>query len=317
MITPKRFLGTLFLALSFLLVNLQASFAAAPASSVVAQPDQATYAISNLYTVQTYTSRDAYLAAKGVQAPAYDPSSPIKTWEGSGSFTVFDAASPDRVSPLIVPDAAAGVNLPGAYKYPDLVVAPTSARIVGPFGDIGAGSPDNLCLLADANTLEKELEPVFPGVKGTVSELVPMYHYVYPDLSELRRQYVVNFGSFTAIAQQLIEIQTKGGVGSPGYWSSDGKGHVNWVVKQQVTTPPAGAVTLGVPIRALLANEEFAQIQSTASPLSPWVWMVRRTDKEQPVSPVITPSTDVSALKAEMDQILVLLQFLISKLGVQ
>lgn len=55
-----------------------------------------TYGIANLYLFPVYTTREAYKQATGVEAPAYDPSKPIKSW--------FDPAAAENPRRKIIYD---------------------------------------------------------------------------------------------------------------------------------------------------------------------------------------------------------------------
>jgi len=284
------------------------------------QPDQPQYQISVLDLFPVYTTRAAYQQATGQQAPPFDPSQPLKEWADpapSGQpYLVFDstAVATGYVGQFTLPAAqAAQLNLPGAYNYTAYVSPPTDAMQYGPFGPIGPASPDQVCLQTDAQEIANQLAPFFPGVTPVVAqENTGLYHYVYGQ--DPRRQWAITFGNYIFVAQTLIEARNYHGVGSPGHWTWDGQGHLNWVYDQPVIAAPPNAATLPVPIRALLPNEKFLFVLPT-SPFQPngW-WVVERTDLPQPAQPE-SSDQQFADVKAALAAIQTSLGSLCTKLG--
>jgi hypothetical protein len=100
------------------------------------QPDKEVYGFAELALFQTYT-RETYLTAFGVQAPAWNPSRPSKFWFDStasaagnvAAYKIFavDSTGTWALQQLVLPAAeAAAVNLPGLMTYAPYVIAPTS-----------------------------------------------------------------------------------------------------------------------------------------------------------------------------------------------
>src|SRR5579871_6226117 len=128
------------------------------------QPNSLAYGYQQLALFTSYT-RDSYLAAFGIQAPAWDPTRVKKTWFDSTVDTsqptnvaVYNFAGPDSsgndsIQQMIIPASEAGtVNLPGAITYPPYVIAPTDATRA----NVGL-NPNYLSLQSDAQALLKTL----------------------------------------------------------------------------------------------------------------------------------------------------------------
>jgi hypothetical protein len=269
-------------------------------STIPVQPNLLQYPISDLNLFTNYVDRAAYLAAVGTQAPPFNPALPIKGWAdpapGGQPYLMFDAGAPPAYTvELAVPAAAAGaVNLPGAYNYPAYVETPTDAELVGPYGPVGPIPANEVCLEADAQTVANAISPLYPGKTLTVMENsnAGIFYTVYG--TDPRRQWAIaaNGAQLIPYAQSLIEAAREYGVDAPGHWAlaplvgADAAFPpvLTWVEDPQVTVAPAGAVTLPVPIRALLPNERF-QLVSPSNPLFGQAsWMVVRTD----LAPAIT-----------------------------
>jgi hypothetical protein len=198
---------------------------------------------------------------------------------------VFDstAIATGYISQITLPPAqAAQLNLSGVYIYPAYVSAPTDAQEVGPYGPIGAVSPNQVCLQADAQTIANQIAPLYPGeTLSVVQENSGVFHYVYG--LDPRRQWYIQIGNAAILAQALIETQNDYGVGAPGNWVLT-SGALNWVYDAPVTATPPNSVTVPVPIRPLLPNEEIVNLPgSLFTPTGTWV--VERTDMPQPAQP--------------------------------
>ncbi|HLX46123.1 MAG TPA: hypothetical protein VKR43_21910 [Bryobacteraceae bacterium] len=125
-----------------------------------AQPNLLAYGIQELGLFTSFT-RDTYLAAFGVQAPAWDPNRLTKVWFDStvdtsdpSNVAVYQIVGKDQsgnwtIKQMVIPTSeAATVNLPGAITYPAYTVAPTAATRGGSFIN-----PNYLSLQADAEAL--------------------------------------------------------------------------------------------------------------------------------------------------------------------
>jgi hypothetical protein len=284
-------------------------------STTPVQPSLPRYPISDLYLFANHADRAAYLAAAGTQAPPFNPALPIKGWADpapSGQpYLMFDAAAPPAYTvEVAVPASAAGrVNLPGAYNYPSYVETPTDAQMVGPYGLVGLVGPNTICLEADAQAIANRIAPLYPGHTVSVVDCSGMgiYHTVYGD--DPRRQWGIAVsgsppGSPLGFAQTFIKEQNSQGIGAPGQWvvgvPTEGgvtSAMLYWEPIPQVTVPPAGAVTLPVPIRPLLPNEQFHLVPPANPLFGEATWMVVRTD----LQPAITLA-QVQALVAEYNE---------------
>jgi hypothetical protein len=202
------------------------------------QPAQASYGPDALALFKTFT-RDTYLAAFGVRAPAWDISRPPKVWFDStvdvsaranvAFYRVIDSSSGIPVlRQLVIPATeAAAVNLPGAVTYAPYVIAPTqTARL-------GAGvNPQYLSLQADATALMTKL-----GGSGLADEGASgQYPAIYP-ADELRRIWTFLIAGHPVNAGFLLAARNAGGVGAPGQWDLS-TGFPQWV--------PAAAAPTGL-----------------------------------------------------------------------
>jgi hypothetical protein len=253
------------------------------------QPNQPQYPISTLDLFPVYATRAAYQQATAQQAPPFDATQPLKGWADPAPtgqpYLVFDstAIATGYISQITLPPAqAAQLNLSGVYTYPAYVSAPTDAQEVGPYGPIGAVSPNQVCLQADAQTIANQIAPLYPGEPlSGVQENSGVFHYVYG--LDPRRQWYIQIGNAAILAQALIETQNDYGVGAPGNWVLT-SGALNWVYDAPVTATPPNSVTVPVPIRPLLPNEEIVNLPgSLFTPTGTWV--VERTDMPQPAQP--------------------------------
>ena len=282
------------------------------------QPNQPQYPISTLYLFPLYATRATYQQATGQQAPPFNPACPLKGWADpspSGQpYNVFNpaVAATGYVGQLTVaPTQAGSVNLPGVYNYPAYVSPPTDAIEAGPLGTIGPASPDQVCLQSDAQTIANEIAPLYPGQTITVLQEPPgVYHYVYG--VDPRRQWVIQIGNNAIVAQTLIEAQNAHGIGYPGHWAITSTG-ITWVLDTPVTSAPANAVNLAVPIRPLLPNEKIVLLPGTLFNQA-GTWVVERTDLPQPQQPE-TNDQQFADIKASLAAIQTSLIAIAAKVG--
>jgi hypothetical protein len=286
-----------------------------------AQPNQPQYPLSTLDLFPVYASRAAYQQATTNQAPPFDPTRPPQYWEdlsqagktGTVTYLIVNTANAatDYLGQLtITAAAAASVNLPGVYTYPPYVSAPTDAIEVGPFGTVGAASPNTVCLQASAQAVANAIAPLFPGLTPTVAQQTTgVYYYTYG--VDPRRVWYVQVGTQSFIAQALIEAQNSHGVGYPGSFQLQ-NGAVNWVAGTPVTQPPATQASVATPIRQLLPNEEIVQVPPSNPLFGQPTFVVGRTDLPQPTVPE-TDAQQFADLKAMLTAIQTALSTLAAK----
>jgi hypothetical protein len=223
------------------------------------EPNLLAYGIQELSLFTSYT-RDSYLAAFGVQAPAWDPTRVRKSWFDSTVDTssptnvaVYNFAAPNAVNvyaiqQMVLPASdAATVNLPGAITYPTYVVASSDATRAG----VGL-NPNYLSLESDAQTLMTTLG----GTQLIDEGLGTAFPTVYP-LDEPRRLWAVLFNGLPLNAGLLLLMQNANGIGAPGRWDTS-TGDPTWI---PAPAPPTGLndtrTPRPMPCRSLLPNEEF------------------------------------------------------------
>lgn len=238
------------------------------------QPDQECYGIQSLTLFVSYT-RDSYLAAFGVQAPAWDATRVTKTWFD----TTVDTSNPANTAtynvvavnssgvwglqPLTIPAIeAATVNLPGAVNYPPYTVAPTDASSGG-----AVINPDYLSLQSDAQALMVTLG----GTDLTEETGNAAFPIVYP-ADEPRRIWDFYVNGILCNAGQLVAQRNANGVGAPGTWQTTTSGPV-WTPAPAPTGLTDARPPRPMPVRNLLPNE---QLQTGLMGVS-----VIRTDLEQ------------------------------------
>lgn len=242
------------------------------------------FPISDLDLFTNFATRAAYLAGMGKQAPPYNPALPIKGWADPAPtgqpYNVFDTTL-GQVVQMSVPASSAGVNLPGVYNYPPFVAVPTDATEWGPFGEIGQVQPNTVCMQAAAQALAAAIAPLYPGKTVSVVDSTSMgiFRVVYGQ--DPRRQWGITVspgGPAFTFAEALLELTYANGVGAPGHFAIV-SGKLTWLADTPVTTAPAGAVTVPVPIGPLPPGCTFQFVNDDPSqPLfgSP-IWMVVQT----------------------------------------
>jgi len=251
------------------------------------QPNQIQYTVDKLYLFPQFRDRGDYAVKTGHQAPPFNPARRVQTWEDPSAttnttYTYVDIkAEPSFTRTFTLPAAEANhVNLTGSYTYRDYVVVPTDAVLIGPFGQIGLASADQVCMKAEADSIAAEVQPLYAQDKAVIEELqTGTYHYAYRN--DPRRQWCIVYGSkITLIAQSLIEQKNKNGVGRPGHWTLNAQGVPVWASAPEVTVaPPTMSVHVPIPIRPLLGNEKLVAYISPNPTMAPQV-VVHRTDLE-------------------------------------
>lgn len=238
------------------------------------QPDLECYGIQELGLFVTYT-RDSYLAAFAVQAPAWDPARVTKTWFD----TTVDTSNPANLStydiiavnssgvwtltPLTMPASeAAAVNLTGSVTYPAYVIAPSDATSGG-----AVINAENLSMQSDAQALMTTLG----GNNLTEETGNPAFPIVYP-ADEPRRLWDFLVNGVLCNAGLLLAQMNANGIGAPGSWQITAAGPV-WTAAPAPTGLTDTRPARPMPVRNLLANE---QLQAGLMGVS-----VIRTDLEQ------------------------------------
>lgn len=219
------------------------------------QPNQANYPVSALSLFQDYT-RDGYLVAFGVQAPAWSPARAAKYWFDSTvdsassapvSYSVFDAASATFQTLTLSASEAATVNLPGAVSYAPDVIAPTAANRSG-----APVTPQWLSLQADAAQLMTQL-----GGSGLMDVgAIGTNPVVYP-ASEPRRMWTFTLNGTPLNVGMLLVSQNLEGIGAPGHWDLSKPGNPIWVSTPAPTGLDDTRAAIAMPVRSLLANEKL------------------------------------------------------------
>ena len=226
---------------------------------IPAQPNLECYGIQSLALFVSYT-RDSYLAAFGVQAPAWDPARVTKTWFDTSVFDTSSlaatatynivAVNPGGVwslQPLTMSaDEAATVNLPGAVSYPVYTIAPTGAT--------SGGAVINAAYLS----LQSDAEALMAALGGTgLSEETgnAAFPIIYPS-GEPRRIWDFYVNGILSNAGQLTAQRNANGVGSPGSWSITVNGLV-WTPAPAPTGLNDTRPARPMPVRNLLPNEQL------------------------------------------------------------
>jgi hypothetical protein len=239
------------------------------------QPNAEFYSIHELALFKTYT-RESYRAAFGVEAPAYDPARPVKSWFDSTA----DMTHPDNVAVyrivgrdqnnqwttrqlVLSAREAATPNLTGEIRYAPYVVAPTNT--------LRAGStihPVYLSLESEARGFMAQFDGSDLGDEGE-SGIFPI---TYP-ADEPRRLWYFMYRGRPVNAGALLNSRNRKGMGAPGHWDVS-SGEPMWIPDPPAATgaddtrPPRE-----LPIRDLLPNEK---LQATLLDVT-----VVRTDKQK------------------------------------
>jgi len=268
---------------------------------IPAQPNLLQYPISDLYLFPVYATRAVYQTATGQQAPAFNSAQPIKQWfdpsPNGQPYLIFDTTAGQLITLPLAASVASTVNLPGSYNYPAYVETPTDATVNCAGGYVAPTPilPATLCLKSEAIAIAAAIAPLFPGKTVTVADgsAVGVFFSAYPT-DEPRRQWSIlvngvspSGAGLNLYAKTLMLQSYSAGVGAPGhyvYQPAPGEPANDptfaWIQDPQVTTAPAGAMTLPVPIRQLLPNEEFVLMppHDPAFGSLGSQWMVARTD---------------------------------------
>jgi hypothetical protein len=226
---------------------------------IPAQPDLLAYGVQDLALFVSF-SRDTYLSAFDVQAPAWDPTRLQKTWFDSTADTsdpanvaVYNIVGTDQsgnwtIKQMVIQTIEAStVNLPGLITYPPYAVAPTAATRGGSFIN-----PNYLSLQSDAEALMNLL-----GGSGIFDEgQSSTFPVLYP-ASEPRRLWDFLFNGLIINVGLMLLGENTLGIGSPGHWDTS-SGQPLWIPDPP---PPTGLDDTrpprDMPVRNLLPNEKF------------------------------------------------------------
>jgi hypothetical protein len=261
--------------------------------------------ISALYLFAVYLTRAAYQAAFNAQAPPFNPALPIKQWldesPNGQPYSAFDTTAGALISMPLPASVASEANLPGTYNYPAFDDTPTDATLNWPYGVYAPIVSSTVCLLSDAQAIAAAIAPCFPGQTVTVVDgsQTGVFYTVYHN--DPRRQWAIAVDgkspySYVLYAKTLMLQSYAQGVGAPGTWSYgpiQGEPvttlYLQWTATPQVTTAPAGALTLPVPIKPLAADQQFVLVppNDPAFGSAGSQWMVE-TIPPPPPPPVVT-----------------------------
>jgi hypothetical protein len=227
--------------------------------AIPAQPNLLAYGVQDLALFAIFT-RDTFLSAFGIQAPAWDPTRLRKNWFDStvdlsdpSNLAVYKIVGTDQsgnwtIKQMVVPTAeAATVNLPGLITYPPYTVPPTGATRGG-----SSINPNYLSLQADAVAMMNRF-----GGNGLFDEgLSAAFPVSYPQ-ADPRRVWDFLIQGQIINAGALLLLENAKGIGSPGRWDSS-TAEPLWIPD---APPPTGLDDLrpprAIPVRSLLPNERF------------------------------------------------------------
>lgn len=205
--------------------------------------------------------------AAGLPVGPFDPNRPLKYWfdpAGGEMYNVFQENAPGYVGTIMVPSLqSATLNIPGSFTYVAYAPAPCTVTMLGPYGATDMGDlSSQVCYQSAAQAILNEIAFLYPGKTLKLQQgMTGMFRFIYPDN---RREWdIVDQDGYIVISnvQSLIALQNAGGVDAPGAWGPKLSGGVPvWIVYPQVLNPPADAVILPVPIRALLPGEAIVPV---------------------------------------------------------
>lgn len=220
-------------------------------------------------------NRAQYEAKFGEQAPPFDVTRPDKLWcdnsEKAGNYMRIsrdETGKPSLVPMTMSRELAAGVNIPGAYRWQQYTPAPTqaAAQIRDDQNRVIATVPVQAADLStqdEARAIALEVGGAYTGNSGWLAISVD-----WPS-DEQRRLWLVNVGSLAYHAGQLLRMKYVNGIGAPGKWVNDAIG-LRWEPTAQITAQLDPKVKpVPVPCRQLDPEEEFYQ-----QPMG--VWAIRK-----------------------------------------
>jgi len=282
--------------------------------TVLPQPDTIQYPLTELSLFPRLT-RAAYFQLYGEQAPAWDKTRRIQRWFDSSAGTlppkepyyvyhyVRGANGLPVLSHTVITNAEAAVpNLPGVFRWPKHVTAPSGAwQPVLDENGIATGEkryllPDALSHHGDALALRTELQ----RVEG-IGEIPEPYESVLGgpfavrfDDTERRRFWNFIIRGESMSVGLLLRARYVHGVGAPGRWDLISDHYLRWI--PDVPTD-AGEQDLRpeipIPQRALYLNERFIIGTPFSGP------MVERTDTTEAHA-----QADVIAMPRRVSEIL-------------
>lgn len=250
--------------------------------SIPAQPDKATYSTDELALFKRYT-RALFYSAFGVQPEPFDVGRDAKDWFD----TTSDLSDPININlykslgrngkgepvirqMMLKASIAASLNLPndGAQSYPAYVVAPTTAKRLGP-GELTSQpvNPMFLSSKAEAITLNAEV-----GGSSIMDQQSMGGGFSISYNTETRRLWEINFNGRNTNVGLLLTQKNSHGVGAPGHWDLSQPEPV-WVFDPAVVGDVSAPHNwTPMPLRDLLPNEVLRSTLDGSE--------VVRTDKE-------------------------------------
>lgn len=264
-----------------------------------AQPDAISYGPDALELTARY-SRATYKQAKGVQAPPFSGSLPIKRWsvESDKPLTLghweFPAPNSNQ-QPIYVSKSYSitelkAVNLPGTFDYPKWNPPPSGAyTLEGPFSSRVALNPEALATEAQAQALKVELTSAGWKVDGIEENEYGGIYKIFYDSSESRRLLNITVNGVPRNVGLMLREKYTAGIGAPGAWSAPSDG-ANPIWRSNV--PQSSEFGIGeeaIPQRPLMPNEAWAADLFSG-------WKIMRTDKQPKADTGSAPADSVEVL---------------------
>ncbi len=230
------------------------------------QPEVPSYSVDTLETCEQF-DRAGYERRFGEQPPPHTNERPDKLWfdttEQAGNYMRISrdaAGKPSFVPMTMSKELARSVNIPGAYRWPEYVPAPTPAalEIV-----LGSGQKQVIPILAGRLSMEEDARALALELGGVYevdrSSKVPPFDVKYN--GDPRRIYeVVDRDGKTYNAGELLAQKYSNGVGAPGAWKRNAEGRFYWAAARQSTAQLDPLVqAIPAPCRPLHSDEEFYQ----------------------------------------------------------
>jgi len=225
-------------------------------------PDEASYPINRLWLFD-WQDRVSWERAFGEQAPPFDAGRAPKHWADTSvlegvddpdgahvEYDYFDSDSRSFQKLRLSVREAATPNIPGVYKYPEYVVAPTPAVVVGSApGEEGPLNPSMLCHRSEAEQLAGEIggDSV---IENTYSDAGP---YRIEWRGETRRMWLIRKSGHYHGAGLVLKEKHKNGVGAPGHWTTERAAKMTWVPDEIAASNERQ--TVPIPCRRPAANE--------------------------------------------------------------
>lgn len=238
---------------------------------IPAQPSEARYGISELYTSPRLT-RPIYEEKYGEQAPAYDPKRQIKRWfftdvlagsmnPASETCEIQVFVSPNTIKSITMTKAEAAMpNLPGTVVYPKYTNSSVSSAIMtGPDGTPTPLGGDALVDLDMAKNVVQEINAQLQ-TKFTLKAPGDPWPWKITWGYETRRRMLISNGAQDFDAAAILRNRFDKGVGAPGKWSLGPDGGPVFTPDVPADGEQDVRPEIPMPCRPLLANERFATV---------------------------------------------------------